>query len=136
MNKNQKSKKFEPIKKVLKQLFIESAPKLSVTLFIFILATCHSYRYHKALKERGVVTAATILQDGKEYVRLQYKANGKVYTKTQKKWYRYEFKIGGKYKLIYDPLDPEKYDLCSDENKHQYIPIEDSGKQSEKVNNK
>ena len=70
---------------MLKQLFIEPAPKLSVTLFIFILATCHSYRYHKALKERGVITAATILRFGKEYVEFRYEVDGKIYTKTTKK---------------------------------------------------
>ena len=88
-------------------------------------------KQEQMFKERGVVTAATILRSGGKYVEFQYEVNGIVYTKTERKPYIYEFKIGGKYKLIYDPLDPEICDLCMDDN-NQYFPMEDIPEQKTK----
>ena len=105
---------------------------LATALSAFILYGFHAiHKQEQMFKERGVVTAATILWSGGKYVEFQYEVNGKIYTKTKKKPYVYEFIPGKKYKLVYDPLDPETAKLCRDENK-QYFLIEDSVKHSEK----
>ncbi|WP_455499167.1 DUF3592 domain-containing protein [Coprobacter sp.] len=110
---------------------------LRVILGILFFGTIIPYgiyenkKQEQMFRERGVVTAATILRSGGKYVEFQYEVNGQVYNKTKKKPYVYEFIPGKKYKLVYDPLDPETAKLCRDENK-QYFLIEDYVKHSEK----
>ena len=105
---------------------------LATALSAFILYGFHAiHKQEQMFKERGVVTTATILSSGGKYAEFQYEVNGIVYTKTERKPYIYEFKIGGKYKLIYDPLDPEICDLCMDDN-NQYFPMEDIPEQKTK----
>ncbi|WP_455497762.1 hypothetical protein, partial [Coprobacter sp.] len=105
---------------------------LATALSAFILYGFHAiHKQEQMFKERGVVTAATILWSGGKDVEYNYNVNGKTYNKVEKKPYIYEFIPGKKYKMVYDPKDPEICELCRDENK-QYFLIEDSVLQSEK----
>ena len=129
MKKN--SEKFKPTKEDFKQLYIQLAICLPIGLFFLIGGIYDSYRIRTVLEKRGKITAATILWSGGKDVEYNYNINGKIYNKIEKKPYVYEFIPGKKYKLVYDPLDPETAKLCRDENK-QYFLIEDSVKHSEK----
>ena len=63
---------------------------LRVILGILFFGTIIPYgiyenkKQEQMFKERGVVTAATILRSGGKYVEFQYEVNGKIYTKTKK----------------------------------------------------
>ena len=127
MKKN--SEKFKPTKEDFKQLYIQLAICLPIGLFFLIGGIYEKYRVKKVFEERGKITTATIIQWDSRTVDFSYVVNGKTYFKTNGKAYMYEFKTGKKYKLIYDPLNPETAELCRDENK-QYFLMEDSVKQS------
>ena len=58
---------------------------LATALSAFILYGFHAiHKQKQILKERGVVTTATILSSGGKYAEFQYEVNGKIYTKTKK----------------------------------------------------
>lgn len=103
----------------LKVIFV-----ISCLGIVFLPDLYFKHKQEQMFEERGIITAATILFSGGRYVKYSYKVDEKSYIKSEEKPDIYKFETSKKYKLIYDPLDPETAELCMDDN-NQYFPMED-----------
>lgn len=83
-------------------------------------------KQEQMFKERGVVSTMTIYRVSIGYLSYEYYVNGKIYFGADRYKANIEYNIGDKYKIVYDPLDPETHELIQDKEKE---PIPSDGKE-------
>ena len=91
---------------------------LATALSAFILYGFHAiHKQEQMFKERGMVTTMTIHRISIGYLEYEYNVNGKTYFHQTRYSANIEYNIGDKFKLVYDPKDPETHQLIRDKEK-------------------